>query len=335
MVFLVRIYIICVDSVENGERFKLQKKQFLEIFNSSFGNEDGGDDTSSSEEKNNLIKILSIEFVDAFTPKNSIIDGYLDKDQNNKTLNGFKCCIRSHFETIRRFEKTSKDEENQYALVIEDDVVLLNDEMFFKKYLNETITQMIKENNKLKIENKKEIDFVSVAYHQGWMNGTPIKSRLSQMKMSSFDQEDKSYSHPILYYGFREVNFTLWGTQAYLIGKPFCKRFIEIFGEDSEKKTASQIWDIFVDLRTNKVSQIYAQKGFTVSPDAILPALFNQGFMFPAIGVEKEYERCLSSKDTKCRSAQFKRYLEFLKEEGLDKKGYSYWFDISCECDDL
>lgn len=301
-----KFYVISVDRDTEGERYQLQKEQFKKI--------------GIPEE--------GVIFFQSNTPE-TINWGGVEKYEN---LVGFpktiQCCLKSHYDVIKAiredFSKKKKEEDGkrkkQYAIVLEDDVFLLENLDFLKAKLLET-AQLWEKAKVRCAENKIDgIDFVSLSYHMGWLSQVPFVSNFELLQsVTSAVEDDKQKDNFRLNWEFRGKGFTLWGMQCYLVDESFCDKFFKFFyeGRKEELKEDSflNLWKVHEEKEKDPKTILYSCKRLSPTPDATLPFFFSQGFVYPMLGIEKIFETCISKKDSPVRERQYKEYISMLEKK--------------------
>lgn len=214
------------------------------------------------------------EFFKAFTQETSA--SYFDTEANEPAV--LILCMRSHIGAMEMCLRTS---DAEYFLIMEDDVAFQT-----SININNTI-QSILETAKA----HPEIDYVSLSYIPTYLDKTPVHSKLEMLK------RDKT-----MYWGFDNpaVDFTIWGSQAYLISRQKAQQLVSLLHHSklSEVKNQYKLY-----LQSNKT---FANKTPHTTIDAIMPFILNQAIMYPMICVEKYFPDSISN--TTEREKEIQKY---------------------------
>jgi GR25 family glycosyltransferase involved in LPS biosynthesis len=215
-------------------------------------------------------------FFKSFKPSES--KEYFDIDRYEPEL--LLCCMRSH---IAAMHYCLQSYTSDYFMIIEDDVIfqtIIN----IQNKVNDIITRL---------KNHPEIDYISLSYIPAYLDGSPIVSKLNELKRDND-----------IYWGFDNVNvdFTIWGSQAYLVSRKCAEKLVSLFHHDKISTIASKYKDY---LSTNKK---YANKTEQITIDAVMPYIMNQAILYPMLCVEKQFDDSISS--TNMRVKQWNDYCE-------------------------
>lgn len=207
-------------------------------------------------------------------------------DMNREEPKSLLCCMKSH---IGALELALRESKSEYFLIMEDDVafqVNINIEDKLDKCINV-------------LETNPDIHYVSLSYLPAYLDNSPIASKLHRLhKLND------------VYYGFDKVDFTIWGSQAYIISREKAKLLVNIFCHDKLSKIDSEYKTY---LSSNKK---YANKSFDIIIDAIMPCILNQAILYPTLCVETHFEDSISSTDVR-----IKQWNEYCKN--VDCKYYA------------
>jgi GR25 family glycosyltransferase involved in LPS biosynthesis len=216
-------------------------------------------------------------FFRSFTPQES--KEYLDIERTEPEL--LLCCMRSHIAAMKYCLQTYTSSD--YFLIIEDDVL-------FQTNVNirDKVYDIIN-----KVKKHPEIDYISLSYIPTYLDDTPIASKLNELKRDSD-----------IYWGFNnvKVDFTIWGSQAYLITRKCAEKLVSIFYHDKISIIASKYKDY---LSKNKT---YANKTEHITIDAVMPFILNQAILYPMLCVEKQFNDSISN--TNKRAKQWDEYCD-------------------------
>lgn len=308
----LKIYVISGDEDINGERCRMQREQFEKI--------------GLPKDIVTFFKAYKPETV-AFGDENEY-NSYEELKFSPKTL---QCCLKSHYEVIKLFGKecendsTKLTEKKKYAIIMEDDVLLLQNIHLLKDKISETINMWNEANVISSQQNDYEVDFINLSYHQGWISGIHFVENFKNLK------NIRGKNNFSLNWGFRETNFSLWGMQCYLIDDSFCKKFEVLFNlrnEDGSEQTIVDLWERHKKIHKNKKNNTFSCKILTATPDSTLPLFFNQGFVYPMLGIEKIFDGCISENHAPIRERQYFDYLKTIETEGFSgssEEGFVYW----------
>lgn len=223
------IYIICC----NEERETFMKQQMIDL------------------------KITyHIVYFKAFTPENS--QDWILKNEKINNIEKLQCSCRSHIEALKDFKKR----EEEFLLILEDDVCLLKEN--FESKLNKYVEFYSK--------NYHILDFLTLGYIP-----------------TDFDKNPTSHYFPLckkkenVYYELKNVKDTVWGAQAQIFSKKKIDAMLEIF----DKKTAKELLESVSD--NAKKYGYYQTKDIYLTFDSILPAVFSQGIVESHLAIEKNF----------------------------------------------
>jgi GR25 family glycosyltransferase involved in LPS biosynthesis len=216
-------------------------------------------------------------FFKSFTPQTSV--EFFDMDMKRGEPASLLCCMRSH---IGALEFALRSSESEYFMILEDDV-----EFQIDTNLNEKIQAIIS-----KLESHPDIHYISLSYLPTYLDNTVIESKLHALEHKSDD----------IYWGFdsMSVDFTVWGSQAYLISRKYAERLVNVFFHDKLSKIESSYKSY---LSTHKK---YANKTPHLTIDSIMPFILNQAILYPTLCIEKHFEDSISSTDV--RAQQWDEY---------------------------
>lgn len=220
---IIQVIIIC----SNEERKLFQKKQMAAL---------------------NLP--WQIEFMDAFIPSNSK-EYMIDRDKNCPEHDGTLCCLRSHVAALEWFSRTS---DNNYVIVIEDDIALLKEKFVERVY--ETIALWKKHTD--------SIDYVSLAYPKS-----------NDCRGSNNDG--------ILSWNFDDEHI-LWGALVQMYTKDTATRIAKLFYKANTKEIRASIYNA---LTTTVVPHQLRYPRLQV--DALFPVFFKQAIITPTCGMEAKF----------------------------------------------
>jgi GR25 family glycosyltransferase involved in LPS biosynthesis len=221
-------------------------------------------------------------FFKSYVPETSVEFLDMKREEPNSLL----CCMRSH---IGALELALRDSKSDYFLIMEDDVAFQVNVNIEEK-LNKCISIL---------ETSPDVHYISVSYLPTYVDSNPIVSKLHLLENKLDD----------IYCGFDKVDFTVWGSQAYVISREKAKLLVSIFCKDK----LSQI-DITYKtyLSSNKT---YANKNSHLIIDAIMPYILNQAILYPQLCIETYFKDSISTTDARvtqweeyCKSIDCKYY---------------------------
>lgn len=169
-----------------------------------------------------------------------------------------QCCAKSHIDGLDWYVNNSLAD---YVLVLEDDAAILKDG--FSKAVEDTIALW-----------NEEIDYISIGYIPD-----RIKTILPLLKNTQS-----------LYWGFKNISQTIWGTQSYIVKRSVAFDMVHI----TKRNTCAHvknIMDCFV-----KEGRCIANKIPYVQADALFPLLFRQAICYPLLVIETEAVSIISNK---------------------------------------
>lgn len=217
----------------------------------------------NEERKNFMEKQMSdlkisypIIYFKAFTPENS--QDWVIKDDKINQNEKLQCCCRSHIEILKDFNTR----EEEFLLILEDDVCLL------KKNFESKLRKIME----IYKNNFENIDYISLGYIPTYLNLEPINSGFKFYKKQE-----------MIYYDLSTLKTTIWGTQVQLFHKEKSKKIIQII----DNKSGTELLNSVINY-SNKYG--YKQdKHIYLSPDSILPFIFNQGIIESHLAIEKNF----------------------------------------------
>lgn len=248
----------------------------------------------SNEERLDFMKRQMLEmdlirdtvFFKAYTPEDS--QNWVVKN-DKYTTEKLQSCFRSHISSIKHFTDNYKDKK--YICILEDDVCLAKD-----KFKEKLLT--ILEN----FEKNKEIDYLSVGYLPTTINNktyTFNSEFLDNEKLSLVNKKDG------IYYGFKDKGFTIWGAQAQIFPFETCEKIVNLL----YKKTGTEVYDsVNTFILNNPIKQ---NKVTYLTPDSIIPILFEQGITHPPLAIEGDnFSTIHHSSNSNDRIEKWKKYEE-------------------------
>jgi hypothetical protein len=156
--------------------------------------------------------------------------------------------------------------------------------------------------DKLKIHT--HIDFVSLSYQPAYLDNSLIHTKLRKLKKEND-----------LYWGFDDVSvsFTLWGSQAYLLSRKVAEKVVTLLYHDKLSSVEKHLVEY---VKTHKT---YAHKEATITIDALLPLILNQGFVYPMLCIEKYFTSSISNNSL--RAKQMTMYCNLVNKSYYDQPG--------------
>jgi len=183
-----------------------------------------------------------IDFFKAYLPETS--EEYLKtKEENALESNETFCCTRSYGALFN----TYKDEEFEYLLTLEDDVILVKD--FVEK-----VEQIV---NLWKTE--QSIEFINIGMLLGFNS----------------DELKKATNKDCLYYNNLP---SIWGTLALLFKPETVQKLAKIVHHKS-------IRSLRTELDSYKNKKLYRNRSLLCQIDTILPTIFKQGVYYPPVAI--------------------------------------------------
>jgi GR25 family glycosyltransferase involved in LPS biosynthesis len=171
-----------------------------------------------------------------------------------------QCCAKSHIDVMDWYVKNSLAD---YLLVLEDDAAILRDG--FSKSLESTIELW-----------NDEIDYVSIGYLPD-----NVQTLLPTLKCDSTKT---------LYWGFKDISKTIWGTRSYIVKRSVAFDMSHIMQRDKCIHVKNTM-DCFV-----KEGRRIANKVPYVQADVIFPLLFRQAICYPLLVIETQSVSTISNK---------------------------------------
>lgn len=180
-------------------------------------------------------------------------------------------CMRSHISALELALRS----ESEYFLILEDDVAFQTN-INLKEKLHTIIS---------KLKAHPDIHYVSLSYLPTYIDHSFIVSKLHLLGNKEND----------IYWGFdsNKINFTIWGSQAYIISREHAKKLVSIFNYDKISLVDKSYNEY---LSTNKT---YANKAKSIIIDCIMPYILNQALLYPKLCIEKHFDDSYSSNATR------------------------------------
>jgi GR25 family glycosyltransferase involved in LPS biosynthesis len=180
-------------------------------------------------------------------------------------------CMRSHISALELALRS----ESEYFLILEDDVAFQTN-INLKEKLHTIIS---------KLKAHPDIHYVSLSYLPAYADNSLIASKLHLLEHKDDD----------IYWGFDKdkINFTIWGSQAYIISREYAKKLVSIFKYDKISLIDKSYNEY---LSTHKT---YANKAKLLPIDCSMPYVLNQAILYPKLCIETYFDDSYSSNATR------------------------------------